>query len=75
MTPGLFRIQTASGLFVAPAPSRLPFVEGEAAAAIFALPEATQKAEALMASTGMTLRLVSAGLEFDFKQSVDFPTN
>lgn len=75
MIDGMYRIQEVdSGAWAAPAPALLPWVSCEHYAAVYALPDAMKRAEELMALTGQRFRLVSSELEWDFDQSVDFPS-
>lgn len=76
MKSALFRVQSLdSGAYAAPIPSLLPFVSCEHRAAVYALPDAIQRAEELAALTGQQCRLVASELELDFNQSVDFHTH
>lgn len=74
MIAGKFLVQSLdSGAYAAPVPSAGPFVSSMRDAAVYAYFDAIQRAEELMASTGHRCRVISAELEWDFKQSVDFP--
>ena len=75
MIDAMYRVQEVdSGAWAAPFPARYPFVSCEHCAAVYALPYAMKRAEELMALTGQQCRLVSSELEWDFDQSVDFPS-
>jgi len=73
MMAGMFVIQSLdSGAYAAPVPSPAPFMPSRQGAAVYAFYDAIQRAEELMALTGHRCSVISAALELDFKQSVDF---
>lgn len=73
MIAGKFLIQSLdSGAYAAPVSSADPFAPSVRDAAAYAYFDAIQRAEELMALTGHRFRVISADVEWDFKQSVDF---